>query len=186
MTDRMQPPDRPQRYDAQGRRLCTARSRSTKEPCNAPAVTGMYVCRLHGGSAPQTKNKARVRLLELVDPAIGTLAREMLKASSSADRQKAANSILDRAGYGRVSKVETTDARELLVQRLIELQAEAVVEAAADDDYEIPEDTMIDSVIKPCPECQQGKHENCNGVTWDMVLDEEAVCPCNDAAHADA
>jgi uncharacterized protein with PIN domain len=30
----------------------------------------------------------------------------------------------------------------------------------------------------PCPECQQGKHPNCDGTTWDYQKDEEGVCPC--------
>lgn len=71
------------------------------------------------------ENKARLRLFELVDPAIATLAREMKSAQSSADRQRAANSILDHAGYGRASKVEPADARALLLELLLELRAEA-------------------------------------------------------------
>jgi hypothetical protein len=84
----------------------------------------MTVCRVHGGSAPAAKNKARLRLAELVDPAIATLAREMATAQSSKDRMAAANSILDRAGWGRVTNVEIGDARELLVARLIALRDE--------------------------------------------------------------
>lgn len=28
------------------------------------------------------------------------------------------------------------------------------------------------------PECQQGKHRNCNGCGWDEDIDEVADCPC--------
>lgn len=80
---------------------------------------------MHGGSAPAARARARLRLLELADPAIATLAREMVQADRSVDRQKAANSILDRAGYGRVTRMESADARELLIARLLELRAEA-------------------------------------------------------------
>jgi hypothetical protein len=82
----------------------------------------MRVCRMHGGASPGAKRKAALRLLELVDPAIATLAREMAQADTSKDRQSAANSILDRAGYGRAQMVEVGDARQMLIQRLIDLQ----------------------------------------------------------------
>lgn len=120
------PPDTPptDRRDGQNRRLCKAHRRDG-ELCTQPAMDGQAVCKMHGGQAPQTKRKAALRLLELVDPAIATLAREMVQASKSSDKQRAANSILDRAGYGRVHKVEATDARELLVQRLLALQGES-------------------------------------------------------------
>jgi hypothetical protein len=36
---------------------------------------------------------------------------------------------------------------------------------------------------EPCPECQQGKHLNCDGMSWDMVADDEAPCPCEAAGH---
>lgn len=108
--------------DEQNRRLCHARSKRTGKPCNAPAMHGMDVCRIHGGAAPQARKSARKRLLELIEPAIVTLETEMEMASSSADRQRAANSILDRAGYGRSPEIDVDDARAVLVQRLLELR----------------------------------------------------------------
>lgn len=91
---------------------------------------GQRVCKFHGGASPQAKAKARLRLLELVDPAIATLAREMVQADLSSDRQKAANSILDRAGYARMSRIEAVDAREVLIQRLLDLRAQWETEDA--------------------------------------------------------
>jgi hypothetical protein len=120
------------RYDEGNRLMCSAKSKRSGELCRAPAIRGSNVCRMHGGAAPQTARKAKLRLLELVDPAIATLAREMTQADASGDRQKAANSILDRAGWGRVQKVETTDARDLLLQRLLQMRDEAI----AADEYE--------------------------------------------------
>lgn len=95
-------------------------------------MRGGTTCRSHGGAAPQVKAKARLRLLELVDPAIATLAREMVQADASGDRQKAANSILDRAGYARMTRVEAVDAREVLIQRLLDLRAQWETEDADD------------------------------------------------------
>lgn len=125
----MQPknPLEPLRRDAQNRALCTAMSKRSRETCNSPAMHGQRVCRMHGGSIPAAKKKAKLRLAELVDPAIGTLAREMTdQKNASRDKQAAANSILDRAGWGRVQKIETADAKEQLVERLLQMQAEEI------------------------------------------------------------
>jgi len=100
----------------------------------------MTVCRTHGGASKQAQNKAKLRLAELVDPAIATLAREMATAETSADRQRAANSILDRAGWGRVSAIEGGDVRELLIARLLAMRDQA---AELDQVYE-PEALALD------------------------------------------
>lgn len=110
------------RVDEQGRMLCSAHRRD-KTLCKGPAMMGTNVCRMHGGSSPQVRNKAKLRLAELVNPAISTLAREMVNTQAKpSDRLSAANSVLDRTGWGRVQRVETADAREMLAQRLMELR----------------------------------------------------------------
>ena len=95
------------RKDKNNRRLCTAH-RKDGEPCTQPAIKGGMVCRMHGGSAPQTKAKAaRVLLEELVGPALVEFKR-MLEApeTPAAVRVSIVNSILDRTGYKPVVKVE--------------------------------------------------------------------------------
>jgi hypothetical protein len=135
------------RRDRQNRLLCQARSSRTGLPCNAPVVTGMRVCFVHGGASPQARSKAKLRLAELVDPAIATLAREMTTAESSADRQRAANSILDRAGWGRVTTIEAGDARELLIQRLLSMKADAqAAELTAGGPIHEPQTHPLDTV----------------------------------------
>lgn len=147
----MQPVDptaRPEpRYDAMNRLLCRARTR-TGEQCNSPAMTGQRVCRMHGGATPQARNKARLRLAELVAPAIATLAREMASADKSTDRLRAANSILDRAGWGRVSTVETADAREVLLERLAQMRDEAQQMIDEADPADLA-DALTDEESKP-------------------------------------
>lgn len=109
--------------------------RSNGEPCRKPAIKGGTVCSTHGGSAPQVRRKAALRLLELVDPAIGTLAREMVQADKSADRQRAANSILDRAGMPRTATViDGESAKALLVERINALRGEADIDPLTDDE----------------------------------------------------
>jgi hypothetical protein len=39
------------------------------------------------------------------------------------------------------------------------------------------------SDLPDCPECQQGKHRNCSGDTWDPDADTYGTCPCFDANH---
>lgn len=34
-----------------------------------------------------------------------------------------------------------------------------------------------------CPECVQGKHQNCSGQAWDNAADEPTSCACDDASH---
>lgn len=117
MSGDMQP-----RVDDHNRVLCSAHASRTGELCRAPAMHGQRVCRLHGGGTRASKAKAKLRLASLVDPAIATLAREMVNGDTSAARQSAANSILDRAGWGRVTRVEAVDARQVLLDRLRELR----------------------------------------------------------------
>jgi len=107
----------PMRPPNLNRRNCSATTRSGK-PCRGAAINGGTVCRMHGGAAPQVRRKAAMRLLDLIDPAITTLAQEMENAQFSSDRQRAANSILDRAGVVRVTQTDADMAVQLLVERL--------------------------------------------------------------------
>jgi len=59
---------------------CTAKAKSTGMRCRQPAIPGGFVCRFHGGAAPQVRMKARDRLAELRD-----LAGEKFKLQLEAD-----------------------------------------------------------------------------------------------------
>lgn len=109
---------------------CTAKSKTTGEQCRNPAMLGAPTCRFHGSAAPQVQRKARLRLMELVSPAIATLAREMAQADKPSDRLRAAENVLDRAGHPRKSEVTTEDATELLYERLMEMREELLAETA--------------------------------------------------------
>lgn len=105
-------------YPMEGERItCHARTRSGTRCGNRP-ILGGTVCRMHGGAAPRVQNAAKLRLMSLIEPAIGVLATEMEAADSSADRQRAANSILDRAGLTRGSTAEADVLRALIIDRL--------------------------------------------------------------------
>lgn len=134
----MQPVAEPSgEVDEWGRRMCGARTREGGS-CRAPAMDGQARCRLHGGASPQARRKARLKLIELVDPAIATIARVMVSAEKPADKLRAAEAILDRAGHPRASRVEghvsLEDSRALLVEKLLQLRAgapPAALDAAA-------------------------------------------------------
>lgn len=76
---------------------CTAKARSGKR-CAQPAIRGGFVCRYHGGGAPQVKQKAAERLAALVDPAITTLGL-LLRSKQEHVRLKAVQDVLDRNGH---------------------------------------------------------------------------------------
>ena len=119
--DTTRPPLEP--LDRHQKPRCQAMSKQTGLQCGNKAIPGGTVCRFHGGGARQVRNRARLNLLELVDPAIATLAREMATAEGSTDRQRAANSILDRAGVPRsVTSPDGEAARELLLERLHQMR----------------------------------------------------------------
>jgi hypothetical protein len=89
---------------------CHATCKATGMPCRRQAIAGATVCRVHGAAAPQVKEAARVRLLALVDPALGVLARA-IKPRRKLDNLALAASrdVLDRAGIGE-RPVEATGA----------------------------------------------------------------------------
>ena len=84
--------------------LCKAK-RTNGHACKAQAIKGGSVCRSHGGAAPQVREAARRRLLELVDPAIAVLARAVrprrkAKWEPTANELRAVSEILNRSGIG--------------------------------------------------------------------------------------
>lgn len=116
-----------------GARRCHARSRSG-EQCGQAAMHGATVCKMHGGLTPAVQRKAKLRLLELVDPAIATLARELTNSKARPiERVRAAEAILDRAGYGKQMEVTGEEAREMLLQRMLQLRDQIRAEEAARD-----------------------------------------------------
>lgn len=82
--------------------------------CSNPAILGGTVCPFHGGSAPQVREAARRRLLDLVPDAIEAMA--LLAGIAEGDivvkdevRQRALADILDRAGLRPVDQVVLTE-----------------------------------------------------------------------------
>lgn len=116
-----------------GARRCKATAKSTGNRCRKPAILGATVCLTHGGGAPQVRLAARARLAALVDPAIDALTRTLAEEErvvrdtfdrphvlgpTFAERIRAAEAILDRAGYPKRTEVDLTDSHERILERL--------------------------------------------------------------------
>jgi hypothetical protein len=100
------------------------------------------------------RDRVRLRLQDLVPAAVATLAREMTQGDRSADRLRAAENILDRAGVPRKAEFTVQDARDVLAARLIQLRDEQVIDV---DTYDPAEDEIaaeieqeyLDSMKRP-------------------------------------
>ncbi len=98
---------------------CTAKSKQQGRQCSRYRTAGMKVCYYHGAASPQAKNKVDRLFALAADLALETLVNEMEQADNSADRIRAARSILDRAGYGPLRRLEiTTDALEKELEKV--------------------------------------------------------------------
>lgn len=108
-----------------GRARCTATAKSTGNRCRKRPIPGGPVCSKHGGNAPQVRKAAKLRLAELVDPAVATYARALADPSvPMAVKIRAADSIMDRSGHGRQTTVDIEDARARLAERIRVLRQE--------------------------------------------------------------
>ena len=84
--------------------VCTAKRRDGTQ-CTNFAINGAKVCRMHGGSAPQVRAAAQVRILMASDTAVAKL----VKLLSSKDERvvlAAAKDLADRANLAGVQNVE--------------------------------------------------------------------------------
>lgn len=85
---------------------CTAHRRNG-DACKNAAVKGASVCRVHGGSAPQVRRAAAVRLLMAADSVAGELVKIALsKTASDATKVQAIFGILDRAGLSPRQQID--------------------------------------------------------------------------------
>lgn len=120
---------------AAAERQCTATSRQTGERCRRIVPVGHVVCHYHGGATQQAKDKARLRMLELIEPAVAQLARLMVNSNDERVQMRAIENILDRGGLPRGVKIDGQDARAMLVEKLQVYRAQAGI-VSQDEDYE--------------------------------------------------
>lgn len=105
---------------------CQARSKQSGEQCRRVATPGHRVCKSHGSGSPQARRAAALRLSDLVTPAIATFARVLTDPNAkNADKIKASEAILDRAGHPRTTRAERIsgeDAKQILFEKLLALR----------------------------------------------------------------
>jgi len=78
------------------RGTCTATSKTSGKPCRYPAIPGGTVCRFHGGNAPQVRQSAMARLMELQHPAINRLEQLIGQDQFPSVSYAASRDVLDR------------------------------------------------------------------------------------------
>ena len=128
---------------------CQGTSTRSGEQCGKAAMKGTSVCRTHGGAAPRTRRLAALRMAALVDPAIATLAREMTNQNGTPmSRLRAAENILDRAGYPRKVEADADTSRALLLQRISEVAEDARAEAEAEEQTPPPPAVVIEGEVE--------------------------------------
>lgn len=79
------------------RRKCKA-IKKTGIRCGKWAIKGGSVCPTHGGSAPQVKKKAALRLLAMVEPALVELEELVVQNGHLPTKLGAIRTVLERAG----------------------------------------------------------------------------------------
>jgi len=112
-------------------RRCVAH-RKNGDRCKLAAIRGGTVCAKHGGSAPQVRAKAQLRIMEAADPAAAKLVQLMQdKKVPPAVQLAAAKDLLDRAGITSTRALElTVTARyeQVLPTLVVDIEDAEVVE----------------------------------------------------------
>lgn len=109
------------------------------------------------------------------DPQVRPSATESPLLNTSSKLAKAMYAAIRDAG---ITKEETPGLYQQITGRQVESSKELT------DDEARAVLAHLDA-IKPapiCPECQQGKHQNCSGQAWDNAADEPVDCGCTHEA----
>lgn len=88
---------------------CSATNRKG-ERCENPAMRGGWVCRNHGGKAPQVMNKALERIRELQPKAVQVLEQLLDRKEFPTVQMAAVRDVLDRTEGKAAEQVRLTGA----------------------------------------------------------------------------
>lgn len=83
--------------------------------CHNNALPGSQFCLEHGGSVARHRQVIVLRMMALIEPALKTVFRCMASSDESI-ALKAAETILDRTGYGRSATLHLEEKKEDLAQ----------------------------------------------------------------------
>jgi hypothetical protein len=126
--------------------------------CRKAVIPGGAVCNTHGGAAPQVRRRAKLRLLSLVDPALGQLARILANPDDQRVALAAIKLVTDLNGMGVKSDTDASTAKAVLMDRYFanrEAERKELEEAAAELDLEADpnvidaEEVLDDSPVVP-------------------------------------
>ena len=150
---------------------CTARYKTTGEPCRSEARAGATVCDKHGGLAPQVQAAAATRIQMSAEDIVKRLAG-MLDDPQVEPREKVKimQDWLDRAGLGAASKhlvgVVADDPVESLFRDLLSRPG-ALADPAAVQVASLPELDAAQAAIDAA--------EGDDDYLWQDVVDAELV-----------
>lgn len=135
---------------------CTAHAKSGAR-CRKSAILGATVCGTHGGSAPQVKRAAKVRLAMAADWLIAELLTIAKSGADERTRLSAVNSALDRVGISAKAEVEVSmPGYERLLQNLVLTRTQRPLpdddSSAGGTDVVDAEVVEPDAAIEPQPE----------------------------------
>lgn len=128
-------------------RRCTAHRTDGTGRCNGWSVPGSNVCRFHGGSAPQAKRKAQLRLLDMI-PLATKRHREILRDTKDERvALQAVKMVYDRTGLEEGSASGDVDVvRQMVATRLVDLIAGGSAEET-DEELGETDDDIVDAEI---------------------------------------
>ncbi|MCC6650636.1 MAG: hypothetical protein IT348_05765 [Candidatus Eisenbacteria bacterium] len=106
-------PKAPTDPKADDRPRCTAHSRTSGQRCAQPPIRGGTVCRFHGGSAPQVKQKAAERLMAYQDKAISRLFELAEQTQFPSTALAAVKDVLDRTEGKATERIDMNVTGEL-------------------------------------------------------------------------
>mgnify|MGYP000882919237 CR=1 FL=1 len=138
-------------------RRCIAHSKNSgaKVQCKNPPMRGSMVCRHHGGATPVARQAAKARLLAMCEPAFKVLQDCMEDPNAEwADKIRAANSVLDRAGFTAKAQLTVKHQQENLdgmtrdqlvargerIMHLLKERSEDVIDAVVESEANGTED----------------------------------------------
>jgi ribosomal protein L12E/L44/L45/RPP1/RPP2 len=114
---------------------CSAK-RTNGLPCKNAPIRGGATCYRHGGAAPQVREKANQRLLEIVMPSLARLRKIVLDPTTSdTDALRAIREVLNRTGFTErfALEVAPNDKWMELVNSAVELVDDRSMGELTDD-----------------------------------------------------
>lgn len=121
--------------------VCTATRRDGSQ-CTNFAIKGATVCRMHGGSAPQVRRAAQVRLLMQADNLMAALLKIALNEKLPVQhRLVAIRDGLDRANLAGTQNVEVTVEKGKTFEDFI---GDALVDVEDDDDPNVYDAEVVE------------------------------------------